>query len=284
MKKNKIILLVIIVLILFSSLFFLSVQKKKIRIVPEKKENKEETEKEKEKVISRIERIFQPIDKIEDEQSSEGENFYQKIFLSEGEKKPEDFNNNYTQYLGYQIFQNLKKSASPQEFLSQEKISENVQKEISRIEEEFDLNKKKFKLEDLKIVLKKSTSTVKKFDQDFVKIAQESGLTKNPPSLALEKFAQDKDASALEKTINSIDKFLEKATTIDVPLGYQEIYLEYLNTLSLSNEIYRAIVNYKKDPLKAIVALNSLEKIGKKIEAIALLFKEKFSEDLGENF
>ena len=143
---------------------------------------------------------------------------------------------------------------------------------------------KKFKLEDLKIVLKKSTSTVKKFDQDFVKIAQESGLTENPPSLALGKFAQDKDTSALEKTINSIDKFLEKATTIDVPLGYQEIYLEYLNTLSLSNEIYRAIINYKKDPLKAIVALNSLEKIGKKIEAIALLFKEKFSEDLGENF
>ena len=102
--------------------------------------------------------------------------------------------------------------------------------------------------------------------------------------MALGKFAQDKDTSALEKTINSIDKFLEKATTIDVPLGYQEIYLEYLNTLSLSNEIYRAIINYKKDPLKAIVALNSLEKIGKKIEAIALLLKEKFSEDLGENF
>ena len=282
MKKNKIILLVIIVLILFSSFLFLFNQKKKIRIVPEKEENKEEPEKE--KAISQIERIFQPIDKIEDEQSSKEENFYQRIFLSEGEKKPEDFNNNYTQYLGYQIFQNLKKSANPQEFLSQGKISENVQKEISRIEEEFDLNKKKFKLEDLKIVLKKSTSTVKKFDQDFVKIAQESGLTKNPPSLALEKFAQDKDTSALEKTINSIDKFLEKATTIDVPLGYQEIYLEYLNTLSLSNEIYRAIVNYKKDPLKAIVALNSLEKIGKKIEAIALLFKEKFSEDLGENF
>jgi len=283
MKKNKIILLVIIVLILFSSLFFLSTQKKKIRIVPEKEENKEETEKE--KAISRIERIFQPIDKIEDKQSNEEEeNFYQKIFLPEEEKKPEDFNNNYTQYLGYQIFQNLKKSANPQEFLSQGKISENVQKEISRIEEEFDLNKKKFKLEDLKIVLKKSTSTVKKFDQDFVKIAQESGLTENPPSLALGKFAQDKDTSALEKTINSIDKFLEKATTIDVPLGYQEIYLEYLNTLSLSNEIYRAIINYKKDPLKAIVALNSLEKIGKKIEAIALLFKEKFSEDLGENF
>jgi len=282
MKKNKIILLVIIVLILFSSFLFLFNQKKKIRIVPEKEENKEEPEKE--KAISQIERIFQPIDKIEDEQSNEEENFYQRIFLSEGEKKPEDFNNNYTQYLGYQIFQNLKKSANPQEFLSQGKISENVQKEISRIEEEFDLNKKKFKLEDLKIVLKKSTSTVKKFDQDFVKIAQESGLTKNPPSLALEKFAQDKDTSALEKTINSIDKFLEKATTIDVPLGYQEIYLEYLNTLSLSNEIYRAIVNYKKDPLKAIVALNSLEKIGKKIEAIALLFKEKFSEDLGENF
>ena len=282
MKKNKIILLVIIVLILFSSFLFLFNQKKKIRIVPEKEENKEEPEKE--KAISQIERIFQPIDKIEDKQSSEEENFYQRIFLSEGEKKPEDFNNNYTQYLGYQIFQNLKKSANPQEFLSQGKISENVQKEISRIEEEFDLNKKKFKLEDLKIVLKKSTSTVKKFDQDFVKIAQESGLTKNPPSLALGKFAQDKDTSALEKTINSIDKFLEKATTIDVPLGYQEIYLEYLNTLSLSNEIYRAIVNYKKDPLKAIVALNSLEKIGKKIEAIALLFKEKFSEDLGENF
>ena len=282
MKKNKIILLVIIVLILFSSLFFLSTQKKKIRIVPEKEENKEETEKE--KAISQIERIFQPIDKIEDEQSSEEENFYQKIFLSEEEKKPEDFNNNYTQYLGYQIFQNLKKSANPQEFLSQGEISENVQKEISRIEEEFDLNKKKFKLEDLKIVLKKSTSTVKKFDQDFVKIAQESGLTENPPSLALGKFAQDKDPSALERTINSIDKFLEKAITIDVPLGYQEIYLEYLNTLSLSNEIYRAIVNYKKDPLKAIVALNSLEKVGKKIEAIALLFKEKFSEDLGENF
>jgi len=282
MKKNKIILLVIIVLILFSSFLFLFNQKKKIRIVPEKEENKEEPEKE--KAISQIERIFQPIDKIEDEQSNEEENFYQRIFLSEGEKKPEDFNNNYTQYLGYQIFQNLKKSANPQEFLSQGKISENVQKEISRIEEEFDLNKKKFKLEDLKIVLKKSTSTVKKFDQDFVKIAQESGLTKNLPSLALEKFAQDKDTSALEKTINSIDKFLEKATTIDVPLGYQEIYLEYLNTLSLSNEIYRAIVNYKKDPLKAIVALNSLEKIGKKIEAIALLFKEKFSEDLGENF
>jgi len=282
MKKNKIILSVIIVLILFSSFLFLFNQKKKIRIVPEKEENKEEPEKE--KAISQIERIFQPIDKIEDEQSNEEENFYQRIFLSEGEKKPEDFNNNYTQYLGYQIFQNLKKSTNPQEFLSQGKISENVQKEISRIEEEFDLNKKKFKLEDLKIVLKKSTSTVKKFDQDFVKIAQESGLTKNPPSLALEKFAQDKDTSALEKTINSIDKFLEKATTIDVPLGYQEIYLEYLNTLSLSNEIYRAIVNYKKDPLKAIVALNSLEKIGKKIEAIALLFKEKFSEDLGENF
>ena len=282
MKKNKIILLVIIVLILFSSFLFLFNQKKKIRIVPEKEENKEEPEKE--KAISQIERIFQPIDKIEDKQSSEEENFYQRIFLSEGEKKPEDFNNNYTQYLGYQIFQNLKKSANPQEFLSQGKISENIQKEISRIEEEFDLNKKKFKLEDLKIVLKKSTSTVKKFDQDFVKIAQESGLTKNPPSLALGKFAQDKDTSALEKTINSIDKFLEKATTIDVPLGYQEIYLEYLNTLSLSNEIYRAIVNYKKDPLKAIVALNSLEKIGKKIEAIALLFKEKFSEDLGENF
>jgi len=282
MKKNKIILLVIIVLILFSSLFFLSTQKKKIRIVPEKKEDKEETEKE--KAISQIERIFQPIDKIEDEQSSEEENFYQKIFLSEEEKKPEDFNNNYTQYLGYQIFQNLKKSASPQEFLSQGKISESIREEISRIEEEFDLNKKKFKLEDLKIVLKKSTSTVKKFDQDFVKIAQESGLTENPPSLALGKFAQDKDPSALEKTINSIDKFLEKAITIDVPLGYQEIYLEYLNTLSLSNEIYRAIVNYKKDPLKAIVALNSLEKVGKKIKAIALLFKEKFSEDLGENF
>ena len=282
MKKNKIILLVIIVLILFSSLFFLSTQKKKIRIVPEKEENKEETEKE--KAISQIERIFQPIDKIEDEQSSEEENFYQKIFLSEEEKKPEDFNNNYTQYLGYQIFQNLKKSASPQEFLSQGKISESIREEISRIEEEFDLNKKKFKLEDLKIVLKKSTSTVKKFDQDFVKIAQESGLTENPPSLALGKFAQDKDPSALERTINSIDKFLEKAITIDVPLGYQEIYLEYLNTLSLSNEIYRAIVNYKKDPLKAIVALNSLEKVGKKIEAIALLFKEKFSEDLGENF
>jgi len=282
MKKNKIILLVIIVLILFSSFLFLFNQKKKIRIVPETRENKEEPEKE--KAISRIERIFQPIDKIKDEQSNEEENFYQRIFLSEGEKKPEDFNNNYTQYLGYQIFQNLKKSANPQEFLSQGKISENIQEEISRIEEEFDLNKKKFKLEDLKIVLKKSTSTVKKFDQDFVKIAQESGLTKNPPSLALEKFAQDKDTSALEKTINSIDKFLEKAITIDVPLGYQEIYLEYLNTLSLSNEIYRAIVNYKKDPLKAIVALNSLEKIGKKIEAIALLFKEKFSEDLGENF
>jgi len=282
MKKNKIILLVIIVLILFSSLFFLSTQKKKIRIVPEKEENKEETEKE--KAISQIERIFQPIDKIEDEQSSEEENFYQKIFLSEEEKKPEDFNNNYTQYLGYQIFQNLKKSASPQEFLSQGKISESIREEISRIEEEFDLNKKKFKLEDLKIVLKKSTSTVKKFDQDFVKIAQKSGLTENPPSLALGKFAQDKDPSALERTINSIDKFLEKAITIDVPLGYQEIYLEYLNTLSLSNEIYRAIVNYKKDPLKAIVALNSLEKVGKKIEAIALLFKEKFSEDLGENF
>ena len=183
----------------------------------------------------------------------------------------------YTNYLAKKIADDLLEG---KEFPEAKKIE--YQKTLPILKEEFKKKAFIFQKKDLNLTLDNSTTSIVSFVGSFFSLVKESGLSPSSTFEALKDFAYNSKIERLEETINSINYILSNFSKISVPSNYEEITIDYLNTLSLKKEIYKSLISYKKDPLKAMIASQLINESDQKIEELSNKMGEKLTNDLGK--
>ncbi len=93
---------------------------------------------------------------------------------------------------------------------------------------------------------------------------------------AFQAFNDNQDASKLLVLANNLKEIIDYLKTFPVPEKYKPLMAEYLNLVSQERNYYLALVNYKKDPLKAYLAVSGLEAIGKELAFFIIKIDRKF--------
>ena len=217
-----------------------------------------ETEKEENKSFSsRIKELFQPLAKKENKKTPT--------------PSPEK---NYTDYFSKLLFQKNLNSLSGKDDLNVDQ-----EKELAKLKEKFLSQREIIGSKDLNVIEDNSTSSIVRFGNIFYQLLSQSG----PFSTTIEVFdvfSKEGDTSGFQGLAERNQEIIDYSKKILVPSSYQNLFLDYLNAISLEKEIFKALADYKKDPLKAIVAFKLFPENSKKIAGIAIVFKNKLESDL----
>ncbi len=109
----------------------------------------------------------------------------------------------------------------------------------------------------------------------FIYFGPDSTTTKE----ALGNFDKNQDVKKIKSLTSELTEEINYLKSFSVPEKYKSLMVEYLNLLVQEKECYLAMVGYKKDPLKAYLAIPFLEKTYKNSSFFIIKAVNKFKAD-----
>lgn len=129
-----------------------------------------------------------------------------------------------------------------------------------------------FEEKDIKIIKDNSIEQQKVFLKNWGGLAQKDFKEINKSiTEMLGEFVQDKKSGMLERYLADIPKHTQNLLALPVPEKWKDVYLANLNLWNKKIAVYSAIQNYLDDPLKSVIALNEIEKIGEEHYGLELV-------------
>ncbi len=148
-------------------------------------------------------------------------------------------------------------------------------KVIPKINQENIFQKAPFKASDFKTAPTNKTS-IKRVASLIFSSFSYVNLNSTSTQKAFQDFDSNQDTSKLIIKANNLDKAINYLKTFSIPQKYKPLMAEYLNLIFQEKNYFLALANYKKDPLKAYLALSALNILGKKLALFIVKIDKKF--------
>lgn len=96
---------------------------------------------------------------------------------------------------------------------------------------------------------------------------------------SLEAFAESQDPNYLLPVLNFYDQLTKRLKELKVPSDWVALHLELINLIGTEREIFASFSNYQVDPLRAVVALESLSSLSERELNLFLKMGDKLEKE-----
>lgn len=189
----------------------------------------------------------------------------------------DNFTENLIQKYGFQIAaENLDGPVNGSLVLpSGEKLESTLAGELER-----GIGYEKISESDVRVIEDSSDTAVRKYLTEIQKVALNQNIDfENELAYALDELLSKQKTARLEKFANKLDSMNAKLLAIPVPVTWKTFHVELVNIQRKKTAIIHSLAEIENDPVKAVVAIQDLEKIGAEELQLSRVFAEK-SKDL----
>jgi len=186
---------------------------------------------------------------------------------------------NFTQYLASIIFfEKMADLRSENPVSSQEDVDlvlRILEKKMPELLNQFEVERNFPSLEELKICKENSLEAQGKYFKEMVNLFG-SVFERYDSRFLLKEFFQENNPRPIKNFLFQLKEKKQKANKKCIPKECLEIHREFMGILNVIENIFGAILEYKKDPLKALVAMERLKRLREEIEGFVEVLKNKF--------
>lgn len=158
--------------------------------------------------------------------------------------------------------------------ISEESFQNLIEKKVSE-----DISFEYFSEKDIKISEDNSVEAQGNYLNLFGAIIQKNfGNFKTPITDIIDRAIEKQKTDDLEKYLNIASNQINDLLALETPSRWKEFHLQNLNLWQKKLTVYTAILNYKDDPLKGVIALKQVENLIDESENIQTVLENRIKE------